>query len=209
LFIVDNDSFISADKGLANTRGWIFQERLLAPRTVFFGNDDVYWECGCFALSDLNPGGAVHFRDKVSIGGIRQQFHSQRYCYDDMASQRLWNSILQHYTSAKLTNPDDRLMALSGVAEYISNSVEDTYFAGLFRKFLIEGLCWIPMVSQIIPGSVGVYLTRKTAYRASSWSWAKLDCAIYAAYHYMSPFGRAILSEITSATMSSKSFHRP
>jgi hypothetical protein len=28
-----------------NTRAWVLQERFFAPRTVYFGSDQVYWEC--------------------------------------------------------------------------------------------------------------------------------------------------------------------
>jgi len=44
--------------------------------------------------------------------------------------------------------------------------------------------------------------------RAPSWSWGKLDCPIQAAYHSRSPFGRAKLATVVSASMSSPPLRR-
>jgi hypothetical protein len=32
--------------GPLNRRGWVFQERALARRTIFFSDKQMYWECG-------------------------------------------------------------------------------------------------------------------------------------------------------------------
>lgn len=40
-----------------NSRGWVIQERLLAPRTVSFAVDQVYWECGSSRASESFPFG--------------------------------------------------------------------------------------------------------------------------------------------------------
>ena len=36
-------------------RGWVFQECLLAPRTVYFSYTHVAWECRASTLHDLDP----------------------------------------------------------------------------------------------------------------------------------------------------------
>lgn len=46
--------------GPLNTRGWVFQERALARRTIHFTNNQTYWECGhgirCETLTKIiNP----------------------------------------------------------------------------------------------------------------------------------------------------------
>ena len=33
------------DKAELNSRGWVFQERILSRRTVFFTDQRIYWEC--------------------------------------------------------------------------------------------------------------------------------------------------------------------
>lgn len=45
------------EESILNTRGWVFQERALSRRTIFFTSNQVYWECGhgvrCETLSTL------------------------------------------------------------------------------------------------------------------------------------------------------------
>ena len=36
-------------------RGWVFQEQLLAPRTLYFGKNQVYWECCAGRRSESHP----------------------------------------------------------------------------------------------------------------------------------------------------------
>ena len=40
-----------------NTRAWVVQERLLAPRTLHFGRDQLFWECRTFEACESFPGG--------------------------------------------------------------------------------------------------------------------------------------------------------
>lgn len=46
-------------------RGWVFQERLLPPRTIYFGAQGVYWEC---RTSQTNDGHCI-FHDQVPRNG--------------------------------------------------------------------------------------------------------------------------------------------
>lgn len=45
------------ERGILNTRGWVFQERALSRRTIHFTETQVYWECGhgvhCETLAHL------------------------------------------------------------------------------------------------------------------------------------------------------------
>jgi hypothetical protein len=38
-----------------HTRGWVVQERAMTPRTLFFGENMIYWECIECIASELNP----------------------------------------------------------------------------------------------------------------------------------------------------------
>lgn len=41
------DNFSSdVEKSALSSRGWVFQERALSRRTIYFTNTQVYWECG-------------------------------------------------------------------------------------------------------------------------------------------------------------------
>jgi hypothetical protein len=34
------------------TTGWVLQERVLSPRTVYFSRDEIFWECGTHIASE-------------------------------------------------------------------------------------------------------------------------------------------------------------
>lgn len=52
-----DDFRTDVEKGVLNTRGWVFQERALSRRTVHFTSTQLYWECGkgihCETLAQL------------------------------------------------------------------------------------------------------------------------------------------------------------
>ena len=43
--------------GFLTRRGWILQERILSPRTVYFGQEEVFWECSTTSASESIPWG--------------------------------------------------------------------------------------------------------------------------------------------------------
>lgn len=42
-----------------NRRGWVIQERLMAPRTLYFGKDRIYWECNEKLCNEYLPCGLL------------------------------------------------------------------------------------------------------------------------------------------------------
>jgi hypothetical protein len=43
---VIDDFYGDVEQGELNKRGWVFQERALARRTIYFTEKQTYWECG-------------------------------------------------------------------------------------------------------------------------------------------------------------------
>jgi hypothetical protein len=66
-----------------------------------------------------------------------------------------------------LTNPRDKLVALSGLARRFQSTTKETYIAGLWKEHLQFDLCW--WVLRELQAS------NSEIYRAPSWSWAHLD----------------------------------
>jgi hypothetical protein len=66
-----------------------------------------------------------------------------------------------------LTNPDDKLVALSGIAKARAASFGDTYIAGMWRQELVHQLLWRTNDNSI--------KSRPVVYRAPSWSWASIE----------------------------------
>lgn len=52
-----DDFRTDVEKGILNTRGWVFQERALSRRIIHFTSTQIYWECGdgihCETLAQL------------------------------------------------------------------------------------------------------------------------------------------------------------
>lgn len=168
-------------------RGWTVQERLLAPRVVHFGRQQVFWECHGMSCCEMHPR-TVTTRDHPSPQVVLQQsgrVHAWKQLLDsgnhvttdDNVRQLFqdWYSVKKVYAACQLTVPGDKLVALSGIARDMKrrmakfgfNSTE--YFAGLWRQDMPRCLLW----------SVRCKGKRPPAYRAPSWSWAALDGPVF------------------------------
>lgn len=53
-----------------------------------------------------------------------------------------WNSICFAYMQGALTKITDKNVAFAGIAKEIQALMEDDYFAGLWGRTLLRGLCW-------------------------------------------------------------------
>ncbi|KAF4634813.1 hypothetical protein G7Y89_g3299 [Cudoniella acicularis] len=47
----------SIQEGFLSARGWVMQERWMSPRTLFFGKEEIYWECNTHSASETFPWG--------------------------------------------------------------------------------------------------------------------------------------------------------
>jgi hypothetical protein len=141
------ESFI--DEWLLNEplmkRGWVYQERFLAPRMLHFGSRQLFWECketrACesfptYLLSPICLTRLSELEDKTRADaeqGIIKQVGLYR-----------WYNIVREYTSKELTRGADKLVAISGVAQQFRDLVlkDDEYWAGIWRSDVPGGLCW-------------------------------------------------------------------
>ncbi|KAM0650507.1 hypothetical protein ACHAO3_004475 [Verticillium nonalfalfae] len=102
-----------APRSILSTRGWVFQERILSPRTLHFSEFEMAWEP--YVYESLLKGLLVNDDD-------------QEYFRD------LWRvEVVQEYSRLALTFPQDRLIALAGLATAVGRlRPEDHYVAGLW-----------------------------------------------------------------------------
>jgi hypothetical protein len=130
-------------------RGWVFQERYLSPRIVYYARDQLFWECTSAFLSEC---GSQH-RDFVHGKFTRHRFHQhhiralQVLKLDINESNRghHWRRVVEIYTALKLTNPNDLLPALAGVVEREmrrSERQDDVYIAGMWKSSILEDIAW-------------------------------------------------------------------
>lgn len=151
-------------------RGWSLQENLLSPRTLRFGQDQLYWDCQSKYCSEGAP------CDMLQVGWGRRQLKA--YLLDDLRKElydgvgrpilredwllHRWYRIINDYSKRKFTNEDDVFPAISAIAEEIQNQTGFRYRVGMWENDIHRGLLW--KTSECRPESAH--------YRAPSWSWA-------------------------------------
>ena len=82
---------------------------------------------------------------------------------------RAWYDILFEFTRRDLSNSNDMLPAVVGMARWLigESGKSDNYVAGLLKDDLCNGLAWYVLTRPAKP--------RASDYRSPSWSWASTD----------------------------------
>ena len=158
------------EEGHLNTRGWVLQERLLAPRNVHFAYDQIWWECretrACEAFPNGIPDYVLHLDTEKAKLLVNLDLK------DPLGSNEQWLGIVKIYTQTHLTKDSDRLIALAGIVSTVQNTLKwpaNDYHAGLWRYDLPVDLLW----------RMAAYGTRVKEYVAPSWSWASVKGEVY------------------------------
>lgn len=142
------------------TRGWIFQERILSPRTVHFTRNQVVWEC---RTKYLDEDMIYRYRATTKAGSLAfSEFKTAHVGYQagpndppkmseeagkvERATRNRWyaDMISSEFSKRNFTCYDqgDRLNAIVGVARIFQRTVPDPYLAGLWQADLAYGLAW-------------------------------------------------------------------
>ncbi|KAM7188100.1 Heterokaryon incompatibility protein (HET) domain containing protein [Rhypophila sp. PSN 637] len=164
-----------------NSRGWVFQERYLSPRTIHFASSEVFWECMTTIRSESTNNLPIASYDKYARSvkwwgrASGYDLHPEPVFRYSQCSP--WCSIVFRYSYCSLTRESDRLMALAGVAQSVASSRDSVpasaaakYLAGLWEGDLPQSLVWI--VDHSFPTGP---CSRSDKYRAPTWSWTSLD----------------------------------
>ena len=147
-------------------RAWVFQERILAPRTLHFGSDQLYWECAEGLISE-DGYGSFDPRDtsfEYSLEHVAEELKNTTY---RRFSATKWASLVRSYTALDITYSSDRLPALSGIVATLQDLTGDACYAGLWKRHFLNGLLWYAVQAR-----------KLDFYRAPSWSFAALDGTI-------------------------------
>ncbi|KAF2829540.1 HET-domain-containing protein [Ophiobolus disseminans] len=131
-----------------DSRGWVFQEDMLATRTLKFCSDGLRWSCASFWMSEPTPSLQLHpsarphttFREWLHQPNWKPNWHSaldmQRHFFED------WYEAVASYTDRELTHASDKLPALAGLAQSMRSLKGCTYLQGLWEEDLEYGLLW-------------------------------------------------------------------
>lgn len=86
-----------------------------------------------------------------------------------------WWRVIRLYAMRKLTIEDDKLPALSGLAQVYREVTHDSYLAGLWKASLLCALCWYYKKRGVWNEEEIVIGCRPKRYRVPSWSWASVE----------------------------------
>ncbi|KAL2064515.1 hypothetical protein VTL71DRAFT_3652 [Oculimacula yallundae] len=161
-------------------RGWVTQERALSVRTLYFGKEQLFWECCSHNASEGFPTGfpdGTFMAKPKSFLGPQYPDKQERLELAEPVSirgmtleQTKWLLIVLIYTQCSLTFGKDKLVAISGLAGRLSKDIGCKYLAGLWRRDLEHQLLW--KVNKTYPAP------KQGVMRGPSWSWASVDGAI-------------------------------
>ncbi|KAJ3526819.1 hypothetical protein NM208_g11007 [Fusarium decemcellulare] len=162
------------------SRGWCFQESVLSRRVLYYGVNQIYWECNeGFQATNKVPGPDMFPKSGAGVGTLSEFLlpdlnAMSTPCQGETRRKLLWNyyAAVSSYTQRKLTFNTDKLPAFSGLAQRLNPLVGGDYVAGLWTADLAQGLLW-----AIFEG--GSSIEHVKPYRAPSWSWASRNGPIY------------------------------
>ncbi|KAF5643818.1 heterokaryon incompatibility protein [Fusarium sp. NRRL 52700] len=168
-------------QGPLTDRGWVFQERILSPRVLHFANTQIVWECFEMNKSEMfprwspQPTDAVYTPNLKAIDAFFDDGH-RRTAWAKEEDKKMtvdvyhqWINLVKTYSKCSLTCPDDRLIAMAGIAEMFKKNSGDEYLAGLWRSRIVEGLNWVVLEPEPRP---------QNPERVPSWSWAAVDSCV-------------------------------
>ncbi|KAF2793742.1 HET-domain-containing protein [Melanomma pulvis-pyrius CBS 109.77] len=136
-------------------RAWTLQEHILSRRTLMYSTREMWWTCES-AMFQGNNSSAAHMSQPSSM----LNSNVGRTPLD------MWRSVVRDYTRRFLTYPRDKLPAIAGVAADYSTRLPGKYLAGLWEYAFASELMW---------SSIRGDISRPSAQRAPSWSWAAVD----------------------------------
>ncbi|KAK1996339.1 heterokaryon incompatibility protein [Colletotrichum falcatum] len=163
------------DNAPLNTRGWVLQERVISPRVAHFTSDQVIWDCPELTAAETVPSGAQAMPRMVPSGiGPKRGSSLLKVPREQDRALGQWGTIVKAYSQCHLTFPSDKVVALSGVVDYLRLELKDRFYAGLWRAQMEMQLCWLVAESG----------AAKRNASAPSWSWMSVDCAVDTPQHH-------------------------
>lgn len=153
-----------------DSRGWVYQERALSPRTVHFTGARLHWECRthrccesegsrdltmCRLFDEESP--------KYLLGLLTEPAVDSEVDANQKAFQprMLWSMICSKYGSTTLTNWSDRQHAFAGLLRFLQQQVRYNISYGVCLDHGTFGLLWYAINRRQATRDAGI----------PTWSW--------------------------------------
>ncbi|KAF2488424.1 HET-domain-containing protein, partial [Lophium mytilinum] len=145
-----------------NTRGWTYQERLLSKRLVTFTTSQVFYQCdrGCDYQEQYHHAPGSDYTHTIPDPLARLDFENRNIW-------EVYAIAVAEYTRRSLTDPLDKLRALSGILNFLEQPFGAPFFFGIPTILFDVALLWKPF---------GPYSRGNSAF--PSWSWVGWDGAV-------------------------------
>ncbi|KAL2061952.1 hypothetical protein VTL71DRAFT_7330 [Oculimacula yallundae] len=184
-----------------SSRGWVFQEQLMSTATLHYTADQMIWECattirsekfadaeqvnvqpkldGYDRLAPLKWGWINYLRSAEPQSSAFQKYGSRTPVdkNEDGFSvlMALWKEWVFDFSSRDLTYGNDRLPAIAGITQLISQKYGLRFAVGHFEEDLPLSLCWWPRKRrQVVLGSA-----QKSTNNYPSWSWPSFQGGVW------------------------------
>ncbi|KAI3324695.1 heterokaryon incompatibility protein-domain-containing protein [Xylariaceae sp. AK1471] len=157
----NEDAARRPDREPLHDRGWTLQEAILSTRVVFYTPTELQWQCQAVQTCECQ------IPPPTKLGVITTRAHMQGSSGRPRQPREIfaaWDRIVETYTERLLTNPEDKLPALSGLARLVRRNISIAmglhnpdfsdepplprqleYVAGLWADDLIRGMLWDPL----------------------------------------------------------------
>ncbi|KAH8708508.1 heterokaryon incompatibility protein-domain-containing protein [Phaeosphaeriaceae sp. PMI808] len=151
------------------SRGWVYQERVLSPRLLYFLGEEIAWECSHTLQCECGVDDFEHKFERASLPDAVDKSVSN-VDWGSARSRLLhwWHYVIRDYTALTLTYSNDAFPALSGIAKNFSLRAQDEYVAGMWKSTLVTNLMWCFLAELSSPNKINA---ANHEWRAPSWSW--------------------------------------
>ncbi|KAI0095921.1 heterokaryon incompatibility protein-domain-containing protein [Daldinia grandis] len=126
------------EEGGLNQRGWVLQERALSRRTIYFGEKQLYWECGwgvrCETLTRIYNLKSAFLGDPDFPEYAMRHYKGGRI--------QLFQGLYEKYSSLSFTFETDRSIAIRGLEQRLLRGFETRGGYGIFECYFHRGLLW-------------------------------------------------------------------
>ncbi|KAI0165153.1 HET-domain-containing protein [Hypoxylon sp. FL1284] len=151
-----------------NKRGWTYQEALLSPRLLVFGDLEPFIRCRTANAMSQSPScirymsATIHPRRIIS-NKVRYGRDGDVESANDRSDELefLWRELVEEYTRRDLSFPQDRQHAITGIVDFLSPTYRDKCHFGIWKSCAVACLLW-----KVTPGRESYAITD-----LPTWSW--------------------------------------
>jgi hypothetical protein len=155
--------------GRLTSRAWALQEHVLSTRIMHYTATELLFECKTSCRCECTPSR----KPLPTTPAIIPRAIARRHKHDG-AVWDAWHRIVEQYSKRDLTVANDKLPAISGVANKVKEAMSSPYIAGVWEHNLAPDLLW-STCSTAMPDAH--YFAPET-YCAPSFSWASLSTPV-------------------------------